>query len=80
MRRHPLDIFHEGNGVPENTVIDTLQDVAYGHACLMERHAVRVVDVAAAVHCGTSKLALDVKLACNSADIVLFAHNQSLFG
>jgi hypothetical protein len=61
-------------------VIDTLQKVADGHACLKEVDAVGVVDVAAAVGCCTRKFTVDLELTYYTADIVLFAHNQSLFG
>jgi hypothetical protein len=80
MRRHPLNILHDGDWVLEDVVIDALQDVADGLACLMEGGAIGVVDVAAAVGCCTPKFTVDLKLACYGADIVLFAHNQSLLG
>jgi hypothetical protein len=80
MRRHPLDVFHEGGRGLEDPVIDTLQKVADGHSRPMEGDAVRVVDVAAAVGCCACKFTVDLKLACYGADVVLFAHNQSLLG
>jgi hypothetical protein len=46
----------------------------------MEGDAVRVVDVPAAVGCCTRKFTVDLKLAGYGADILLFAHNQSLVG
>jgi hypothetical protein len=80
MRRHALDVFHYGDWVFEDGLIDALQNVSHGHVCLMERDAVRIVDVAAAVLHSPDKLPADLKLACHRADIWLFAHGQSLFG
>src|ERR1700733_1404303 len=52
MRCHALDVFHQGDWVLEDFMVDALQQVANKHTCLLEDDAVGVVDVAAAVGCG----------------------------
>src|ERR1700733_5049099 len=64
MRRHPLDVFHHGDWVLEDFVVNALKQVANKQTCLLEDNAVGVVDVAAAVGCGADKISFYLKLAC----------------
>jgi hypothetical protein len=80
MRCDPLYVFHKGYGVLEDIVIDALQHVAKMHTCLIKDHAIRVIDVAAAVGCGAHKIAANFKLPRHNTDITLSTHNQSLSG
>ncbi len=81
MRCHPLDIFHEGNRVLEDAVIDTLQRCS-GPAYLPDRKVTQYESLMWPLPyvVALDKFTVDLKLACDGADIVLFVHDQSLFG
>jgi hypothetical protein len=75
MRRHALNILHEGGGILEDVVIDALQEVAYWYACLMEDGAIRVVNMAVAARRSAVEFARDLEMAHHGAEVVIFAHH-----
>jgi hypothetical protein len=80
MRRHALDVLHQADRVPEDILIDALQDGPRLHTGLMKEGAIRVVDMAAAIRSSAEKLATDFKLTRHRADVGPVAHDQSLSG
>src|ERR1700733_7590064 len=52
MRRDALNIFHDRDGVFEDVVVDTLDDVAQRLAGIAKGNAIGIVDVTAAIRCG----------------------------
>jgi hypothetical protein len=80
VRCNTLDIFHESDGVCENALIDALQNGSHWNASPTGDDAPGVVDMAAAVGSSLEEFAGDLKFTCNSRDIVLLAHDESLFG
>src|ERR1017187_8556626 len=80
MRRDPLDVFHQGDRLLEDVVIDPLQDVAMRYPSHIEEDFVSVVDMAAAVGSGLEKLAADFERACRGGDTAFITHDQSLSG
>ena len=70
MGRDARDVFHDRDGVFEHEVIDALKDVADARARLVKHDAIGVVNVAATVWLRAKKLAEDLKLVRNAAQVV----------
>jgi hypothetical protein len=80
MRRDALNILHDRDRLLEDLRVDTLQDEPCAHSGTLHLDAVRVIDVTGAVGLGAEKLARELKLARNSADIKFQIYVQSFLG
>ena len=64
------DVFHQGDRILEDVVVDALQNVTNLYSTLVEYSTTRIVDVAAAVRLGVEEFAVDVELARQGAKVV----------
>jgi hypothetical protein len=80
MRRHALDISHNGNGIVEDVAIDVLQNVANGRALRLARYKKSVVDVAATMRRQAQDFAVEFELTRCCVGVGRRAHDQRLSG
>jgi hypothetical protein len=69
--RHAFNIFHECNRVPEDVVIDSLQNEMHRRTRRLKREAPGVVDMAASVWRSLSEFAAELKLPNHGVEIVI---------
>ena len=64
------DIFHQCGRLPEDVVVNALEDIADGGAALVKDDAISIVDMAAAIRRGADEITGDLKLTPHGAHVV----------
>src|ERR1022692_1116277 len=75
-----LDVFHQGDRLLEDIVVDALQNVTRHRPRLIKNGAIGVIDMAAAIRFSTAELAVDLKMPRHVPDVMFRIHRQSLSG